>query len=349
MAEAAKDQSMADLMLKGLAQSNPVTSLLGGVLGGIGGLQQRKKQQMIDTEYNKSAYRGLQQTRDSLSNMNPYATAAATTANLTNAQSAAMAQAANVGAGQAAAAGNGGDIQMGNIAAMKSAIPVMAAAAQFEGQKAQVQQGALAQDMQKQAQLTQTNKEIGDLSNHMNLIFQDQPGIMDFLSGSVAGMNKGVDAYNLFLGYGPKQTTDQKDTDGQNNTNNQNTNTTGGGTQLVGGGTQQTGGGGTQLVNTPPNTNTQPANTLPNTQTVVAGTAPVQNSTQVPGLVAKPTAPANTTAVTPNQNGLPNNILNNSFLGRLAKGNRNYNPLLPNTNTLQSQNLLPFNFLGGGR
>lgn len=201
---------MADI-LSGLMQSNPYTAIAGGILGGIGGLQQRKKQQMVDTEYNKSAYAGLQKTRDSLQNINPYATANATISNLSNAQTGAMAQAANVGAGMAAAAGQGGDINMGNIAALKAATPVMAAAAQFEGQKAQTQQNALNQDLQKQQQLTQTNTEIGNLANHMNLVFQDQPGVLDFMSGAVAGMNKGADAYKLFLGEGGKNTTDTTD------------------------------------------------------------------------------------------------------------------------------------------
>lgn len=77
---------------------------------------------------------------------------------LNQAKSGAMAQAANIGAGQALGSGLGGDVSSQQIAGVKAAAPVMAAAGQF----GQAEAGLMGQKAQEDAQRNQ------DLINNQN-------------------------------------------------------------------------------------------------------------------------------------------------------------------------------------
>ncbi|HNQ21066.1 MAG TPA: hypothetical protein PKI46_08405, partial [Bacteroidales bacterium] len=70
---------------------------------------------------------------------------------LNQAKAGAMAQAANIGAGQALGSGLGGDVSSQQIAGVKAAAPVMAAAGQF----GQAEAGLMAQKAQEDAQRNQ--------------------------------------------------------------------------------------------------------------------------------------------------------------------------------------------------
>jgi len=178
-----------------------------GAVSAFGAMQQRKEKERIEEEYNRNAYAGLERTRDQAENLNPQASANAALSHLSDAQSAAVAQAANVGAGQAAASGLGGDVNSAQIAAVKSAAPVMAASAQFGAQKAQVEQNAFNEQLGKTQAMADANSRIASLSQNVNYQYKNKPTALDGVLGAVGGLNAGANAYELLMGRGQAMST----------------------------------------------------------------------------------------------------------------------------------------------
>lgn len=191
-----------------------------GLVGAIGAMQQRKQMNEYHRKSLEQAEGGLLQNREQLQAINPQASANAALAHVSEAQSAALNQAANVGAGQAAASGLGGDISSASISSLKAAQPVMAAAAQFGAQKAQIEQNAVGEDLQKQGQLTQLNTSLADTSRNSNITFQNKPTMLDALLGGMAGANGAVSIYDM-LRKNSKDTTDPLLPGGGNSNPNQ--------------------------------------------------------------------------------------------------------------------------------
>lgn len=185
-----------------------------GVAGAFGAMQKQKEQQRIEEEYNRKAYAGLLKTQDMAQNLNPQASANAAMAHVSDAQTQAMNQAANVGAGQAAASGNGGDVNMGQIASLKAAAPMGAVAAQFGGQKAQIEQNAMNEQQQKVSQMGDVNSRIAQLSQNVNYVTQNKPTILSAITGGLAGINAATDAARLVEGTGSAMSTKDAGTAG---------------------------------------------------------------------------------------------------------------------------------------
>jgi hypothetical protein len=94
---------------------------------------------------------------------------------LQDAKAGAMAQAANIGAGQALGSGLGGDISSEQIAGVKAAAPVMAAAGQF----GQAEAGLMAQKANEDAQRNQAliqNQQAGTDIENQRLYLNKQKG-----------------------------------------------------------------------------------------------------------------------------------------------------------------------------
>jgi hypothetical protein len=94
---------------------------------------------------------------------------------LNQAKAGAMAQAANIGAGQALGSGLGGDVSSQQIAGVKAAAPVMAAAGQF----GQAEAGLMAQKAQEDAQRNQAltqNQQAGTDIENQRLYLNKQKG-----------------------------------------------------------------------------------------------------------------------------------------------------------------------------
>lgn len=182
-----------------------------GAIGAFGALQQQKERQRIEEEYNRNAAAGLQRTRDQQENMNAMATRNAAMGQLNDAQSQAMQAAANIGAGNAAASGLGGDVVSGQLSAVKAAPALGQVAAQFGAQKAGVEQQAYMDQLQKTSALTQTNAQLGDLSKNVNYTYQNKPTLLTALAGAMGGMNAGTNAYELATGKGSAMKTNTDD------------------------------------------------------------------------------------------------------------------------------------------
>lgn len=177
-----------------------IAGLGGGIVSAFGALDQRKKMKEIYRQSLIQAEGGMLKNRDQVENINPQASANAAMAQVSDAQTQAMAQAGNVGAGQAAAAGLGGDVTAGNVASLKAAQPLGTVAAQFGAQKAQIQANTTGEQLQKGQVLGSLNTQLADSARNQTNLFQDKPGVMDFLKGALGGINAGTNAYELLQG-----------------------------------------------------------------------------------------------------------------------------------------------------
>jgi len=182
---------MDPMMLAGLG---------GGLLSAFGAMQQRKQMQEYHRKSLEQAEGGLLRARDQAENINPVANSNAAISHISDAQSQAMSQAANVGAGQAASSGLGGDVSSAHLSSIKAAQPIGTVAAQFGAQKAQVQQNLVGEELQKANTLGSLNTQLADTAKNSNITFQNKPTLLQAVTGALGGVNAGVSAYEMLRG-----------------------------------------------------------------------------------------------------------------------------------------------------
>lgn len=179
-----------------------IAQAAGGLMSAYGAMQQQKEKERIEEEYNRKAYADLLKSGDTAKNLNPQATANAATARVMEAQTAALNQASNVGAGMAANSGLGGDVVANNISTAKAMQPIAATAAQYGGQLAQIEQNAYGDQLNRQQAMSDNASRIASLSQNVNYNYSKKPTLLDAVGGAMAGINAGTNAFELMTGNG---------------------------------------------------------------------------------------------------------------------------------------------------
>ena len=178
-----------------------------GIMSAYGAMQQQKERERIEEEYNRRAYAELQKSQDTAKNLNPQATGNAATARIMESQTAAMNQAANVGAGMAANSGLGGDVVANNISTAKAMQPIGAVAAQTGAQLAGIEQNVFNDQVQRQQTMADNASRIQNLHTGVNYNYAKKATMLDAVGGMMAGMNAGQNMWELATGKGDAMNT----------------------------------------------------------------------------------------------------------------------------------------------
>jgi hypothetical protein len=192
-------------LIGGSAMGLANAALGSGLFGGGSSWETIERREKEDLE----AMDNTRADRERLLNISPEATRQMQAQQIKEAMGGAMSMAANVGAGQAAASGLGGDVSSAQIAGIKSAPNVAAAAGQYGSQLASLYGDKQNAQFQQAQQLDSNANLLSEIANRKSYVDREKGGWAEAFASAnpLAQMKAGVKALDDFRAMGDRTDT----------------------------------------------------------------------------------------------------------------------------------------------